>query len=140
MQIEQRNGIGYCAMSIDGLASSGTRANRSLDIRCNRFIAVVMPVLVLACLAATRLTDAEELAETPGFSATDLEPSVRIEQLDNRTIEEYSVNDNVYMIKITPRYGAPYTLVDPDGTGEMEWRRDTLGMEVTPPRWTLFSW
>jgi len=127
-------------MSIDGLASSGTRANRSLDIRCNRFIAVVMPVLVLACLAATRLTDAEELAETPGFSATDLEPSVRIEQLDNRTIEEYSVNDNVYMIKITPRYGAPYTLVDPDGTGEMEWRRDTLGMEVTPPRWTLFSW
>ena len=127
-------------MSIDGLGSSGTRANRSLDIRFNRFIAVVMPVLVLACLAATRLTVAEELAETPGFSATDLEPSVRIEQLDNRTIEEYSVNDNVYMIKITPRYGAPYTLVDPDGTGEMEWRRDTLGMEVTPPRWTLFSW
>lgn len=140
MQIEQRNGLGYCAMRIDTLPPPGARANRSLDIHNNRFITVVMPALILVCLAATRPTIAEELAETSGFSAADLEPSVRIEQLDNRTIEEYSVNDNVYMIKITPRYGAPYTLVDPDGTGEMEWRRDTLGMEVTPPRWTLFSW
>lgn len=83
---------------------------------------------------------ADEQETTSSFSADDLEPSVRIEQYDNRTIEEYSVNDNVYMIKVKPKYGPAYTLVDPDGNGEMEWRRDTLGMEINPPRWTLFSW
>jgi len=103
---------------------------------CLSFITIA----ALACVGGISLSVADELEETTTFSADDLEPSVRIEQHDNRTIEEFSINDNVYMIKVTPKYGPPYTLVDPDGTGEMEWRRDTLGMEVNPPRWTLFSW
>ena len=69
-----------------------------------------------------------------------LEPEINIQQFDNREVQEYSVNDQVYMIKITPKTGSPYYLVDPDGTGEMEYKRDTLGLEVNPPRWTLFRW
>lgn len=69
-----------------------------------------------------------------------LEPEINIQQFDNREVQEYSVNDRVYMVKITPSVGSPYYLVDPDGTGEMEYKRDTVGLEVNPPRWTLFRW
>lgn len=69
-----------------------------------------------------------------------LEPEINIQQFDNREVQEYSVNDHVYMVKITPTVGSPYYLVDPDGTGEMEYKRDTVGLEVNPPRWTLFRW
>jgi len=69
-----------------------------------------------------------------------LEPEINIQQFDNREVQEYSINDHVYMIKITPKIGSPYYLVDPDGTGEMEYKRDTLGLEVNPPQWTLFRW
>ena len=69
-----------------------------------------------------------------------LEPEIKIQQFDNREVQEYSVNDRVYMVKITPSVGSPYYLVDPDGTGEMEYKRDTVGLEVNPPQWTLFRW
>jgi hypothetical protein len=70
----------------------------------------------------------------------DIEPSVTIKEYENRTVEEYSVNNNTYMVKITPNAGAPYYLVDQDGSGEMEWRRNTPGMDTQVPQWTLFSW
>lgn len=76
----------------------------------------------------------------PALIDGSLEPEINIQQFDNREVQEYSINDRVYMIKITPSAGSPYYLVDPDGTGEMEYKRDTVGLEVNPPRWTLFSW
>ena len=88
-------------------------------------------------------------SESKVFSAADvdpavidsgLEPEINIQQFDNREVQEYSVNDHVYMVKITPVAGSPYYLVDPNGTGEMEYKRDTMGLEVNPPQWTLFRW
>jgi hypothetical protein len=76
----------------------------------------------------------------PGLIEDGLEPEINIQQFDNREVQEYSVNDRVYMVKITPAVGSPYYLVDPDGTGEMEYKRDTVGLEVNPPQWTLFRW
>ena len=76
----------------------------------------------------------------PALIDDGLEPEINIQQFDNREVQEYSVNDHVYMIKITPAVGSPYYLVDPDGTGEMEYKRDTVGLQVNPPQWTLFRW
>ena len=76
----------------------------------------------------------------PALIDGSLEPEINIQQFNNREVQEYSINDRVYMIKITPSAGSPYYLVDPDGTGEMEYKRDTVGLEENPPRWTLFSW
>ena len=76
----------------------------------------------------------------PALVENGLEPEINIQQYDNRETQEYSVNDRVYMVKITPTVGSPYYLVDPDGTGEMEYKRDTMGLEVNPPQWTLFRW
>lgn len=76
----------------------------------------------------------------PAVVDSGLEPEINIQQFENREVQEYSVNDRVYMLKITPAAGFPYYLVDPDGTGEMEYKRDTMGLEVNPPQWTLFRW
>ena len=69
---------------------------------------------------------------------SDIQPSVRIQEHSNRVVKEYRVNNNLYMIKITPSVGAPYYLVDQDGSGDMEYRRSIHGHQA--PQWTLFSW
>ena len=55
-------------------------------------------------------------------------------------VEEYRVNNNLYMIKVTPSVGAPYYLVDEDGSGDMAWNRGASQFEENVPQWALFSW
>ena len=71
---------------------------------------------------------------------SDLKPQVRVEDHANRRMEEYRVNNNLYMIKVTPKSGPSYYLVDTDGSGEMEMRRDTPGQGIQVPQWTLSNW
>lgn len=71
---------------------------------------------------------------------SDIEPTVTIKQHGNRVEEEYSVNNNVYMIKITPSSGPAYYLVDSEGTGDYEMRRNAAGMDIRVPQWSLLSW
>lgn len=110
-------------------------------------VAVLLGLIVFSFGAAA--AGQAESTESKVFSAADvdpavidsgLEPEINIQQFENREVQEYSVNDRVYMVKITPAAGFPYYLVDPDGTGEMEYKRDTMGLEVNPPQWTLFRW
>jgi hypothetical protein len=71
---------------------------------------------------------------------SDIEPRVTIEEHSNRVVEEYRVNNKLYMVKITPTIGAPYYLIDDDGSGELEYRRNSGGRDIRVPQWTLFSW
>jgi len=71
-------------------------------------------------------------------TADDIRPQVQIRNYENRTVEQYSVNGNTYMLKITPSAGAPYYLVDSDGSGDMTWSRNRPNLSV--PQWTLLSW
>jgi hypothetical protein len=71
---------------------------------------------------------------------SDIEPSVTIQEHKNRVVEEYRVNNNLYMVKITPSVGAPYYLVDDDGSGDLEIRRDPGPREIKVPQWTLVRW
>ncbi len=67
-------------------------------------------------------------------------PEVTIKEHHNRTVEEYRNNNNLYMVKVTPSHGKPYYLVDDDGSGHMDMRRNAEGMDNRVPQWTLFSW
>jgi hypothetical protein len=74
------------------------------------------------------------------LSVQEAGPDVAVQRYANRTVEEYWYNGNPYMLKVTPNKGAAYFLVDPAGTGEYEWRRNSQGLDIRPPQWTLKSW
>jgi hypothetical protein len=71
---------------------------------------------------------------------SDIAPAVTLREHENRMVEEYRVNNNLYMLKITPSVGAPYYLVDEDGSGDMAWHRGASQFEQNIPQWALFSW
>ena len=72
-----------------------------------------------------------------------IEPEVTIIQREDKTIEEYRVNGQLYMIKVIPRNAPPYFLVDNDGNGSLESRRsgqESLEPDIMIPQWVLFRW
>ena len=68
------------------------------------------------------------------------QPSVTIKQTGDKRIEEYSVNGKVYAIRITPKGGTPYYLVDADGDGNLDTRRNDLDPDFLINNWVIFSW
>ncbi|MDH3326925.1 MAG: DUF2782 domain-containing protein [Gammaproteobacteria bacterium] len=67
-------------------------------------------------------------------------PDIRILSDKHSSIAEYRSNGRLYMIKVTPKKGPPYYLVDADGDGNMETRRNDLSPNLLIPSWVLFSW
>ena len=72
--------------------------------------------------------------------ADELEPEVSIIKRDEETIHEYRVNGELYMVKIEPRYGPPYYLIDKDGDGSLESRYNKLEPAMLVPSWMIFRW
>ncbi len=68
------------------------------------------------------------------------EPEVTITTTGKNTrVEEYRIDGRLYMIKIVPAKGFPYYLIDTDGDGDLDTRRNDLeGGPVN--QWILFQW
>jgi hypothetical protein len=100
-----------------------------------------LPHLALALLIALGVA-----ADLPGadldlgVTDADLEPSVTVREREGARVEEYRVNNRLYRIRITPSIGAPYYLVDEDGSGDMAWHRGASQFEANIPQWVLLSW
>lgn len=100
-------------------------------------------VMLLACVAFAAPVVADAAEPPPGGEFTggvDEAPEVTIIQRDDATVEEYRVGGQLYMIKVTPKKGIPYYLVDTDGDGRLDARRSELAEDLLIPRWTLFRW
>ncbi|MBI5461862.1 MAG: DUF2782 domain-containing protein [Gammaproteobacteria bacterium] len=69
-----------------------------------------------------------------------MEPEVTIIRTEDRTVEEYRINGQLYMIKVTPSKGVPYYLVDADGDGNLETQRNELDPKILVPSWVIFRW
>jgi hypothetical protein len=69
---------------------------------------------------------------------TGLEPEVTITTRGDTRYEEYRMNGRLYMIKVTPKTGKPYYLVDEEGAGQF--RRSDFEPRIAIPRWTIKSW
>ena len=63
------------------------------------------------------------------------EPEVIITTRGEDKHEEYRLGGRLYMIKVTPRIGKPYYLIDNEGRGEF--LRSELQPSVKPPMWIL---
>lgn len=92
--------------------------------------------------------EAEELASDPAppdlpdrlEDGQPIEPEVTIVRRGDAVVEEYRVNGRMFMVKITPKVGKPYYLLDRDGDGRMESRMSKLYEEFAVPQWVIFSW
>jgi len=101
------------------------------------------------CIFAAQTVLAEKQTDIPPPPASsgqrgqeEIEPEVVIIQREDKTIEEYRVNGQLYMIKVIPRNAPPYFLLDNDGDGTMESRLGASDLEpdIMIPRWVLFRW
>jgi len=63
------------------------------------------------------------------------EPEVHITTDGGERREEYRMGGRLYMIKVFPKKGPPYYLVDKDGKGALV--RDSLRQGITPPMWVI---
>lgn len=82
--------------------------------------------------------DANAPAVTPPSNPDD-EPEVTIRKRGTDKIEEYRRHGRLYMIKVTPRIGAPYYLIDPNGDGHFV-RREGFDKGLVVPNWVIKSW
>lgn len=99
----------------------------------------------LAAFDAAAAEDLEPLPDIPDNAAPDqgggnAEPEVTIVRRGKDVVEEYRVNNRLYMIKVKPAIGPPYYMLDTDGDGNMDVRRSDLDRDMKVPQWVLFSW
>lgn len=73
-------------------------------------------------------------------SGEPIEPEVTIIQKKDATEERYSINGQVYAVKITPVGGPAYYLIDTDGDGSLETTQNDIERSLSVPQWILFSW
>jgi uncharacterized protein DUF2782 len=66
------------------------------------------------------------------------EPTVNVIIKPTETVEEYRLNGRLYMVKVTPRNGKPYYLVDNIGNGKFA-RYDDYDTGLRPPSWVIFQ-
>jgi len=110
-------------------------------------------LLAVAALSFTGLShaaepvpkDAEQLPEAPpampaGMTADEsFEPEVTIVKEEERTLFEYRINGQIYMVRVQPNAGPAYYLLDTDGDGELDAREDDP-RNIAVPQWVLFRW
>lgn len=107
-------------------------------------------ILLRASLSLALLATAGQVcpAETPDLvpiaepgpaAMADEVPEITIRKRGRDRIEEYRLRGQLYMIKVTPRIGKPYYLIDPRGDGRFV-RRDAFDQGLIVPSWVLKSW
>lgn len=65
-----------------------------------------------------------------------IEPQITIRKKGSETIEEYRVNGEMYMMKVTPAHGVPYYLHKEDSSGD--WVNVGPNKPLSVPKWILF--
>jgi hypothetical protein len=112
-------------------------------MRFPRLIIVLAFMLPMLAMAADRTPpNLEPLPEVPpppmGLDLDGVdEPEVTIIKREGETVEEYRINGELYMLKITPAHGVPYYLQKEDRNGG--WSRfDGPGEPVIIPKWVIF--
>ncbi len=106
-------------------------------------VAGLAPVAPAAAQTRERPPNLQPVPEPPpppkGFELDSMPtPQVTTLKRDEETVEEYRVGGRLYMMKVTPRSGTPYYLVDHTGNGAFA-RQNTHDTGVRPPLWVIHS-
>lgn len=109
---------------------------------CQHRFPVMNRLLTIALLAAPLLIARAEEPPPPASLSdqeNQLEPEVTIKEEPSRSVHEYRINGRLYMVKIVPKAGPPYYLMDLDGDGEMDAQEEDP-RKIVVPQWVLFRW
>jgi len=69
------------------------------------------------------------------------EPQITIRRRGEEIVREYRLNGHLFAVKITPKGGRPYYLIDADGDGDMESRfLDNNNARIIVPQWVIMRW
>ncbi len=124
-----------------------------------RPILIAIFLLFLASVSAWIMAD-EQALTTDGGSTADADPAeleppkkpdededdplrhadVTIIKGKERTIEEYRLNGRLIQVKITPKYGYPYYLIDTDADGTFDVRSSEAWRKTTVNTWKIYEW
>jgi hypothetical protein len=69
----------------------------------------------------------------PGFGNA---PPVTIKPSSQGRVVEYRANGKLYMLKVIPKVGKPYYLIDEKGDGQFV-RQGSLDSGLRPPMWVI---
>jgi len=101
-----------------------------------RFSKLIMIIPAISCLLTALLFFASPtLAEEENSSG-----EVTIEESKPDIVEELRVNGQLYAIRVTPKHGVPYYLVDSDGDGNLETRKNDTDSDLLIPAWVIKKW
>jgi hypothetical protein len=86
----------------------------------------------------------EEVPPPPPMStaqpgADEPQPRVTTRTEGDETIQEYRVNNKLYMMRVTPKHGHPYMLMDNKGDGTFVRQDNPLDSGVRVPQWVLLE-
>lgn len=96
----------------------------------------LMSISATACLITSILFFASvTFAEEPESSG-----EVTIEGEKPDIVEELRVNGQLYAIRVSPKHGVPYYLVDSDGDGDLETRKNDTDSDLLIPAWVIKKW
>jgi hypothetical protein len=102
-------------------------------------LALMLPMLSMAAGNPPNLEPLPEAAPPPAGVDLDKpdEPQVTIKKKGAETIEEYRINGQLYMLKVTPSHGTPYYLMKEDQDGGWS-RTEGPTQPLVIPKWVLF--
>lgn len=101
-------------------------------------------VLLLAGLLASGSAIAQVPSDRPpempplpeGGAFEDEAPAITIKPSGEGMVEEFRIRGRLYMLRITPKVGPPYYLIDVTGDGHFV-HRDMLESGLRPPMWVI---
>lgn len=81
----------------------------------------------------------DEPPPPPPLVETDpaLEPQVTVRTEGEQKIEEFRLRGKLYMVRVTPKHGKPYVMIDQRGDGTMTRHDNPLDSGVRVPQWVL---
>ncbi len=103
---------------------------------------VLLPV---CCFAQSALEMPPAVPEPPELpapvqSGEEMEPDITIIRKGKDTVQEYRRAGRLYMVKVQPQIGPAYYLLDTNGDGQMDVKKNDLDKHSNIHQWLLFEW
>jgi hypothetical protein len=92
---------------------------------------LITTAMLAVALAGCATMDTDPTAHLQGADVTS-------RMIDGDRVEEYRVQGQLQVVKVTPKRGAPYYLIDSNGDGRLDSSKGEG--TVSPVLWKLFQW